>query len=477
MLKTNSPHLVKLDKVIDLILTLASFFLAYYVSKWVSPHLFIERFATLDTYLWMLYIVIPIWLVLLPRYGLYGSLREISVNRLILITSLPIIQAGVLSGAAVFLLKQQALSRGFFITFLMVNLATLVLWKLIVRQILWHLRKEGYNYRGILIIGDRERAKAIRSKLENRKEWGLKVVGIVNVSNHDQNFIGTLEGQPYCGNLSSMRHMLSKHVVDEILITSLDNKNELIGEVVQIAEEIGVRVRVILDLFSSKIFKSTAVDKFGENFALTLHTTHLDTRVAMLKRTMDIILAAFGMIVTAIVSIPIGILIKCTSKGPILFRQRRIGQNGRLFYIYKFRTMHVDAEKRKQELLRHNEMKSVMFKMENDPRLTPCGKFLRKFSLDELPQLFNVLRGDMSLVGPRPPLREEVAQYSPWQRRRLSVKPGLSGFWQVSGRNNVTDFDTVVKQDLEYIDKWSLWLDLKILFKTIFVVIFPHGAK
>ena len=298
---------------------------------------------------------------------------------------------GIIRGRGLFIETANAKSW-FFITFLFANLATLVIWKLIVRQSLWYFRKQGYNYRGVLIIGSGEGTKSVKSKLESNKEWGLRVVGMMHLADDGENFEGSLEGQPYRGDFGSMQDILSRHVVDEILITSLNNKNELIGKIVHVAEEIGVRVRVILDLFQSNVFKSTAIDKLGENYALTLHTTHLDTQMAVVKRTMDVFLSVFGIMITAIVSIPIAALIKCTSQGPIIFKQRRMGQNGRLFNLYKFRSMYMYSEKRKQELLGQNEMNNVMFKMENDPRITPCGKFLRKYSLDELPPGLRVPR-------------------------------------------------------------------------------------
>ena len=172
----------------------------------------------------------------------------------------------------------------------------------------------------------------------------------------------------------------------------------------------------------------------------------------------------------------LALLIKLTSKGPVFFKQERCGLNGRKFTMFKFRTMVEDADQMKDLLAEKNEMDGPVFKITNDPRLTKVGKFLRKFSLDELPQLFNVLRGDMSLVGPRPPLPKEVSQYDPWQRRKLSMKPGLTCLWQINGRNNI-NFERWMKMDLEYIDNWSLWLDTKILLKTVPAVILGTGAK
>ena len=478
MLKTHSSYLSKLDRTIDLLLTVGSFFLAYALSRGLSPYFFVEQFGGLDTYIWMLYMIVPVWAVRLPSYQLYGSLRNATLYRLISTIGKAILEVGVISGAVIFLLKQQTFSRGFFLVFLFTNFFTLVVWKAVVRQVLWTLRKRGYNYRQILIIGDNNKAtKSVKAIIDEKKEWGLRVLGVMNLIDEQQQIAGSIDGEAFQGDSRSFQDLLSNNVIDEIFITSFHTNSKIMEEIIRASEELGIQVRIILDFFSSNIFKKADINKLGSHYALTLNTTNLDTDTAIIKRTMDIALASFGIIVTAIVSIPIAILIKCTSKGPVFFRQTRVGQNGRSFHIYKFRTMVTDAEQRKQDLLEKNEMNGVMFKMEDDPRLTPCGKFLRKFSLDELPQLYNVLRGEMSLVGPRPPTPDEVCQYAPWQRRRLSVRPGLSGFWQVSGRNNIQDFDDVVRKDLEYIDRWSLWLDIKILFKTVIVVLYPQGAK
>jgi lipopolysaccharide/colanic/teichoic acid biosynthesis glycosyltransferase len=185
---------------------------------------------------------------------------------------------------------------------------------------------------------------------------------------------------------------------------------------------------------------------------------------------MDIFAGAAGLSILVIAYPFLATIIKVTSSGPVFFRQVRVGRNGKRFIIYKFRTMQMDAEQKKEELLVHNELDGAVFKMKDDPRVTKVGKFMRKFSLDELPQFINVLKGEMSLVGTRPPTPDEVCKYEKWHHRRISVRPGITGLWQVSGRNKISNFDEIVKLDLAYIDSWSIWLDCKIIFKTIFIV-------
>ena len=214
----------------------------------------------------------------------------------------------------------------------------------------------------------------------------------------------------------------------------------------------------------------------GPYNVVTFATTMYGTGSLIVKRVMDIMGGIVGLVITAIAFIFVAPAIWIEDKGPVFFSQKRVGKNGRIFKIYKFRSMYVDAEERKQELMKNNEMSGAMFKMKDDPRITKVGKFIRKTSIDELPQFFNILKGDMSLVGTRPPTIDEVNVYENWHRRRLSIKPGLTGLWQVSGRNQINDFDDVVKYDLEYIDNWSVLLDIKLILKTIFVVFKGTGS-
>ena len=197
----------------------------------------------------------------------------------------------------------------------------------------------------------------------------------------------------------------------------------------------------------------------------------------MIKRLLDVLISLIGIILLSPLFIVVAILIKCDSRGSVFFRQARVGRNNKDFVLYKFRSMRVDAEEIKKDLMAQNTMTGGMFKMENDPRVTPIGRFIRKTSLDELPQFYNVLIGDMSLVGTRPPTVDEYQDYTPAQKRRLSFKPGITGLWQVSGRSEITDFDEVVKLDVAYMDDWTIWRDIQILLKTVKVVLRKEGAK
>jgi exopolysaccharide biosynthesis polyprenyl glycosylphosphotransferase len=240
-------------------------------------------------------------------------------------------------------------------------------------------------------------------------------------------------------------------------------------------EEHGINARIVSNVFPHVIAK-IRVEELETVPLLTFSTVPSNTVTLAFKRLFDIMIALLLIVLSAPFMLLAMLLIKTTSPGPVLFRQKRSGLQGRVFTLYKFRSMYIDAETKREKFEQYNEMEGPVFKMKDDPRITPVGHFLRKSSIDELPQLWNVLKGDMSIVGPRPPIPEEVAKYRRWQRRRLSMRPGLTCIWQISGRNKINDFNEWVRLDLLYIDTWSFVLDIKIFLKTIPVVLFRKGA-
>ena len=264
--------------------------------------------------------------------------------------------------------------------------------------------------------------------------------------------------------------------LDEVFIYTSKEPSDYISELIRNFESMGVACHYSLNITDMNSGEST-IGKVGSYTVVTYSLNQIDYRRRMIKRIMDLTGGFLGLLFTILITPFVALAIKIDSKGPVFFAQTRIGKNGRRFQIYKFRSMYQDAEKRKKELLQHNEMDGLMFKMKCDPRITHVGKFLRKTSIDELPQFYNVLRGDMSLVGTRPPTVDEFEKYNLYYRRRLSMTPGLTGLWQVSGRSKVEKFDDVVKYDLKYIDEWSLSLDIKILIQTIWVVLFRKGSE
>jgi exopolysaccharide biosynthesis polyprenyl glycosylphosphotransferase len=273
--------------------------------------------------------------------------------------------------------------------------------------------------------------------------------------------------------LGELPELLRRHVIDEVLFAVPSEQLAELEETFLLCDEEGVRTRVAVDFFPH-VRSEVYLDRLGAAPLLTFSGAPHDEVRLLLKRTIDIVLAAVSLAAVAPVMAVVAALVKITSPGPVLFRQVRCGLNGRRFTLYKFRSMVADAEARKADLAALNE-RELVFKIKNDPRLTWVGKWLRKFSIDEWPQLWNVLKGDMSLVGPRPAIPEEVEQYKRWQRRRLRMRPGLTCLWVVEGRDSV-DFERWMELDMEYIDNWSLALDWKIMLRTIPQVVIGKGA-
>ena len=268
---------------------------------------------------------------------------------------------------------------------------------------------------------------------------------------------------------------LTKEIVDEVLLSLPDTNQDQLMDLITKLEDMGITVHLTINTFNLKQFPKSW-GRFGDYNVLDFYEREFTPGELFLKRAMDIVVGFIGCLVCILVGIFVCPAIYIEDPGPVVFRQRRVGKNGRFFYIYKFRSMYQDAEERKKELMAQNEMHGLMFKMKDDPRITKVGKFIRKTSLDEFPQFFNVLFGSMSIVGTRPPTVDEFEQYSMHHKRRLQMKPGITGLWQVSGRSDIQDFDEVVKLDCQYIDEQSIWLDIKILFQTVMVVLLRKGA-
>lgn len=244
-----------------------------------------------------------------------------------------------------------------------------------------------------------------------------------------------------------------------------------IAMTIQNLEDMGIKTNLNISQFQINENLERSLEKVGPYESVSFSGHNVSFVMLMMKRAMDIAGGLVGMLITAIAVIIVGPLVKLESPGPLFFSQKRVGKNGRIFKIYKIRSMYQDAEERKKELMAQNEMDGLMFKMKDDPRITKVGKFIRKTSIDELPQFWNVLKGDMSLVGTRPPTVDEFEQYSAYHKKRLCQKPGLTGVWQVSGRSTITDFEEIVQMDVDYIDHWSIWKDIGILIKTVWLVV------
>ncbi|HUJ94086.1 MAG TPA: sugar transferase [Terriglobales bacterium] len=347
--------------------------------------------------------------------------------------------------------------------------------RLLMRGFLGFVRLHGRNLRYILILGTNKRAIEFARRLETTPEWGYRALGFVDHAWH----VSTADLErpyPLCCSLDELSDYLRRNVVDEIAnYLPLRSFYENSFRIASLCEQHGICMRFDPKIFDLKIARAHAEELDGRAH-ITAYPSSLDGWPALVKRFLDVILSLVLLVAASPILLIVGLMIKLTSKGPIFFFQERIGRNKRRFFIYKFRTMVPNAEKLLPALEVLNEAGGPVFKIRNDPRITPIGRLLRRTSLDELPQLFNVLRGDMSLVGPRPlPLRDYEGFDQDWQRRRFSVRPGITCLWQVNGRSNI-GFEHWMKLDLQYLDEWSIWLDMKILARTIPAVLRGSGA-
>jgi exopolysaccharide biosynthesis polyprenyl glycosylphosphotransferase len=459
----------------DLALTSAAFLLAWWLRSHAAPELlpalFPGQLYPLSRYLGLLPLVLAIWTVLLVVSETYTSRRTVALHQEVWHV-VQIVGGGTLVLAACgWLLRLDFVSRPFLVLFAVLDLLFLIVEKLLLRLVARRVRRRGFNYRSMLIVGLNPRAEEVARIITEHPHWGLTLLGFVApTADHP----ATASGLPVLGTADDLARILQEEVVDEVLFVLSRRQLEEFEDAILLCAELGIRARVAMSFPHMKA--RVLLEELEGIPLLTFTTTPGNPFPLFLKRVVDVALSVtlLALLWPLLLAIAAGIAL--TSRGPVLFRQVRCGLNGRRFTLLKFRTMVADAEQRLDSVAHLNEVDGPAFKASRDPRVTPFGRLLRRLSLDELPQLVNVLAGHMSLVGPRPPIPEEVARYDRWQRRRLSMKPGITGLWQVSGRAGLNDFDRWTSLDLAYIDQWSLWLDVKILARTIPAVLSARGA-
>jgi exopolysaccharide biosynthesis polyprenyl glycosylphosphotransferase len=481
MLKQKALVIARIVYGVDLALTTVAFFAAFYIRDLLLPLIDPAHFPTglypLAEYLKIYPIVLIMWSVLLFTYDSYHSHRTIPLTREGLNTFRVVGVGTVLLATLAYLLPLRQLSRSWFVLFAVISATLLVAEKILLRVIARWVRSKGLNYRTLLIVGTGRRATDVARMIAGHKYWGYKIVGFVSDGHRLSN--GWARYRIY-GTVPDLKRILENgelaEPVDEIVFAVTRKKLDEMKQIFLMCEELGIRTRVAMNFFPNRVARMEIEELEGVPF-LTFTTTPSNEAHLAMKRALDVAVSAVMLALAAPIIVVSALVIKLTSPGSVLFKQRRMGLNGRLFTLYKFRTMIEDAHARREEVAHLNEMNGPAFKLKDDPRVTTVGRFLRRFSLDELPQFWNVLKGDMSLVGPRPPIPEEVAAYHRWHRRRLSMKPGLTCLWQVSGRNDIADFDRWMQLDLQYIDNWSPTLDLKILLRTIPAVLLGKGAS
>jgi len=451
----------------DILITILSFFIAY----WIRDSLYKEGLYPLKTYLWLLLIIIPFWAVILPSMGLYRTERPYSIKTEIWKLLKAVILGTLILEAIIFMMKSIYISRLLIGFFGATNFVMLVVSKPFFRYAINILAEKGEMNR-ILIVGTGKRAKELAKEIEGDKLLHMKILGFI--SENSQTRASVINGYSVLGTIKDIPGIIEREVIDEVIFAVPRNMLDELENIFLHCDEIGVKTRVALN-FSPKMVSKVSLENFKGTSLLTFSATPKNEFALLGKRILDILGSSLLLILTFPLFILISILIKATSKGPVFFKQIRCGLNGRRFIMYKFRTMVEGAENMKGDFEKMNVLSGPVFKIKRDPRITLIGRFLRRRSLDELPQLINILKGEMSFVGPRPPLPEEVEKYERWQRRRLSMRPGLTSLWQISGRNEI-DFEEWMRLDLKYIDEWSFLNDIKIILKTIPVVILGKGA-
>jgi len=454
--------------VLDILVIIGSFLLACFVISSKTGYQY------LPGSLWLLLFIIPIWFIFLVRNKLYLSLRTRTWSQVVGSLIKVQLMGGVSAAACIYLVDPGGVSRAVYGSFLGISLLALILEKTTIKTLLGLIRIRGFNTRKVLVVGTNDSARQVIDLVKQHSNWGIRLVGVLRL---DEKYTGSVfQGCTIRGCLDDLVDVCRSLAIDEVVFCTGRGRNVEVDEHIRSMEEMGITSRVVLDLRDSP---ATAVDISFLNRQLPMLTYYCaphDLGRLFVKRVFDVLGACVGLLVFVVLFPFIALAIKLDSKGPIFFSQKRVGMNGRIFKCWKLRSMYTDAEKRKKDLIHLNEMNGALFKIKDDPRITRIGAVLRKTSLDELPQFWNVLKGEMSLVGTRPPTPDEVANYMNWHRKRICIKPGITGLWQISGRNIVRDFDEVVKLDLQYIEGWSLALDFRILVKTIWVVFAKNGA-
>lgn len=464
-------------ELLDIILIEAAFFISYEIRHRDS-----EMFVLPSMYMRLAILILAFDIVVVFFSSTYKNILQREASKefvtviehvtyiyLLLLLFEYVIKETYLFSRTVFLL-----SWGFSIVFCYIG-------RLVLKQTIRRRMMMEKNQSNMLVISSEEHIVSCINLIRQKEFREFKICSIALPENHKYNDridanIPILYGE------MAMIDYVRQNVVDEVYIDTFESKERL-NHMVNMFLSMGITVHISMGFLPDNL-PNQFMEKIGESHVMTTSIKIAPSWQLAVKRLVDIIGSLIGLLITGIVYLFVAPAIKHASPGPVIFKQKRVGKNGRVFYMYKFRSMYLDAEERKKDLMKQNEMNGLMFKMKNDPRIIGSekgegkgiGNFIRRTSIDELPQFWNILKGDMSLVGTRPPTLNEYEKYNLRHKIRLSLQPGLTGLWQVSGRSDITDFDEVVRLDTEYIENWSLLLDLKILIKTVKVVIHTTGS-
>jgi exopolysaccharide biosynthesis polyprenyl glycosylphosphotransferase len=398
------------------------------------------------------------WVVILWLHGLYRPRARWTIRSEALAIGRSVVVMGLVTLSLLFVFRLPDVSRSFLLLFFPAQWLTTLASRLLLRWAFEQLRSRGYNLRYVIVVGVGARGRAFAAQLEDHESLGLRIRGFV-----DDHPADLPRGWKYLGNYDGLERFLHDEVVDEVAICLPFSQLDRINAIAALCEEEGKIVRLPIDVLD-RAFAAGRIEDLDGTPVYSLVSGPDRTLALIAKRLLDVSIAAVSVVVLSPILVGVAIAIRLREGGPVLFRQERVGLHGRRFQVLKYRTMTEDAEARYDEVVGLSDPRA--FKVTDDPRITQLGSFLRKTSIDELPQLWNVLRGEMSLVGPRPAPPREVEGYDLWHRRRLSMKPGITGLWQVTARGS-DDFDGRAELDLSYIDRWSLWLDFKIMARTL----------
>ena len=456
----------------DILMALAGFGLALEIRSHLAA---VRPLYPLSNYPWIIPVTTVLWVAVGAAAGIYREVTAEDLRRAFADPLRICLASTILLFALTYALKLEYVSRLLLGIFAITDLLLMIGFRLLAWHFAAPLRRSVAGFRNFLLVGDGPEVAEIARTLETYETHGMRLFGLVRIQSDPAAALPTGLVRSYpTFSLPELPDLLRRQVIDEVVFAVAKEDLERLGDTFLICEEEGVKTRVLLSFFPQVISK-VYLERLGTKPLLTFSATPEDESL-LVKRVLDFLMALVALVVLLPLLLVLAILVKLTSPGPILFSQTRCGLGGRRFTLYKFRSMRADADLYREELEALNEVDGPVFKIRNDPRCTPVGRFMRKFSLDELPQLVNIIKGDMSFVGPRPPLPEEVEKYERWQRRRLRMHPGLTCLWALEGRSKLS-FRRWMELDLEYIDHWSMTLDWKILLRTIPIVLVGRGAS
>lgn len=469
MFRRFSTNFALLSMFLDALVVVASLYFAETIRPQLNELPFVATLPETASIPWILYIFFPfIWVAVLLVFSVYDGRKNLRVIDEMSSLTLGSLLAGVALAGALYL-SFRDISRGLFLLFGTTTFVLLVFWRLGARW-LFSLNNNSYIHkRRVLIAGAGPVGRNLQEEILKNAFLGLEVVGFLDDDRNKR-----LMYKDVLGNVNAVRTVVQDHQVDDIVIALPSRAHQLVNNLVAELHDMPVKVWVIPDYFHLALHKAV-VEEFANIPMLDLRAPALDDYQRMVKRGFDLIISILLLPPTLFLMAIIAAAIRLDSRGPIFFRQLRAGENGRLFTMIKFRTMIENAEQLRGNVEEINDHGDLVHKHKNDPRVTRVGRFLRRTSLDEIPQLWNVLRGDMSLVGPRPELPYLVERYQPWQRKRFAVPQGITGWWQVNGRSD-KPMHLHTEEDLYYVQHYSIWLDIQILLKTLWIVLRGKGA-